>query len=191
MLKKCLFVLALLGLMAVTVHADGPADPNHPGFIKIDGSNADDFGLSKWPIPTTQYWPGSWCYTPLCICEIPVVLKAGMWIRLVDCDKKKVVLEQKDCVSIGYGAGDFPCYSNCITLTFQSNFPFKLGYALSAPGPILTAGNMNVTFTPDTLPAGQNDTQLCVKAKKANLMTAAYGQEVAVAKICVTVVPNL
>lgn len=110
MVKKCIIALAVVALMVTVVHADDPS-------IKKDGD-----------------WP--WTYKAIDLCKMDVLMDVGHYVQLKECNKRELVLEQVDCVSIGKD-GKFPCYSGCEEIEVKANFPAIFGGDLSKIGPIL------------------------------------------------------
>jgi hypothetical protein len=146
MIKKGIFAVALLAMLAVTVNAGDLA--KNP--LKVDSTSG-----TKDP-NNIQYMPGGWggefkqtfwwpytiniCYKPLEICQIPVYMEIGMYAEMLNCSTTKIVLKQVACTSLDataqakFGlagaAGSFPCYTGCTDIQLRGNFNMQLGTVL-------------------------------------------------------------
>lgn len=142
MIKKSIFALALLAILAMTVHAGDLAQ--NP--LKVDSSTISKVDPNKlqympkgWPSKEnlTFWWPYEmcWTYKPLEICQIPIYMEVGMYAEMDACDKAKIVLKQVPCdsvtiISTGKKATEFPCYNGCTDISLRGNFTMKLGTVL-------------------------------------------------------------
>jgi len=207
MIKKGLFAVALLALLAVTVQAGDLAE--NP--LKVDSStittdpnqSGDPQYMPKgWPSKETIWWPYEICYKELEICQIPIKIEIGMYAELKECDKKKIVLKQVPCQSIGKKTSDFPCYKGCTDIELRSNFDMVLGtvlYRQQVGGQyIVDADKWKAYYTtkyrdPGNIIPGLVDwqkTEICVDAWSADLYYAAVGLEVQIGEVAVTVKPK-
>ena len=113
MLKKCLITIAVVALLATTVHAATEGE----GTMKNEG------------------WPFQWTvtYDTLDICKFDVILEVGYYVQIKDCDKLgPLKLEQVNCDTIDIsddvqGSGDFPCYKGCVDFEARANFAAVFG----------------------------------------------------------------
>jgi hypothetical protein len=112
MVKKSLIAIVLMGLLAST-------------------SFAGDKAQSEWKFDNG--WPAEIeiTFETLELCQIPVYIDVGMYVELIDCGKKKIILEQlQDCSYLGTtstGSTKFPCYRGCTDIEVRANFEAKLG----------------------------------------------------------------
>jgi hypothetical protein len=104
MLKKCLFAIAVVAFLAVTVQA---GDPVYDGAYKGD----------PWPME----------YKPVNVCTIPVYMEVGWWVEIEDCQDLEIMLEQVSCSELTMKAtADWPCYRGCEKLKVRTNFEAEL-----------------------------------------------------------------
>ena len=188
MIKRTLIAIAVVALLATSAHAAltthylGNPDPNSTigvGQVKVDGSQTH-----------TARWPFTWSYKALVVCNIPIKMKVGMYVQILDCNKKSITLVQEDCGDVGQGAGDYPCYLGCVELQVRSNFPAQMGLALHKAGDVITSWSSY--FDGDSIVPGDGDyhkVTVCVKAWKTAIYKAAPGDSVSVGSIDVTVKP--
>jgi len=211
MIKKGLFAVVLLAMVAFTVQAGDLAPID--GKLKVDSSTIDtkdandvQYMPKGWPSNEKIWWPYEICYKTLEICQLPIKMEIGMYAELVNCATSKIVLKQVPCSLIGKGAGDFPCYQGCTDITLRSNFDMKLGtmlYKQKVNNQFIISSTFGVDNwkayyttkyrTPgDVIPglSGDQKTEICVDAWKANLYYAAAGLEVQIGEVAVTVKPN-
>jgi hypothetical protein len=183
-MKRTLIAIAVVALLATSVHA-AIEDPYYftagdHAAIKIDGKDT----------PTIR-WPYKIVYDELVVCNIPIVMKVGMYVQVKDCKNKKITLEQVNCSDIGKGDADYPCYLGCVEFDVRANFDVKLGAALKKSGDVI--GDWSAYYDGgDTVP-GDGDyhpVKLCVKAWKTAIYKAAPGDSVAVGSVDVTVKPS-
>jgi len=151
MIKKGIFAVALLAMLAVTVNAGDLAPKD--GILKVDSSTiTKDANYAN--VPSAQYMPGwpsnvnlsFWwpytiniCYKPLEVCQIPVYMEIGMYAEMQNCATTKIVLKQVPCSAIGHDKDknafgqiidNFPCYSGCTDISLRGNFDMQLGTVL-------------------------------------------------------------
>lgn len=169
MLKKGLFAIALLGLLAVSAQAltttynVSLTNTGGNGWVKID-PNTDSgfntgFSLGTW----YKQWPGTVTvtteYTAIDLCCIPVYLEVGMYAEIYQCGNQKITLKQVPCSQITYAGGhgnDYPCYQGCTNFGVRGNFPMLLKYKKDNNGSgvdpnaasILPANQWAVRFVP-------------------------------------------
>jgi len=186
MVKKSIIAIALMGMLATVSFAqDGQVN----GQVKVDG---------MWPCQ----------YIPLEVCRIPIVMDIGMFIEVIDCGKKKIVLKQVTCPA----GRSFPCYKGCTTIGVRSNFEAQLGLKLYKVGNVISSSffgdNWEAYFndtstTPPTkksswiIPGNGNTTnvEVCVEAWDANIYAAPPGNDacktaVSVGQVGITAVPT-
>lgn len=191
MLRKSLFAIAILALVATCVQAADPFDPDSGKAIKIDGD---------WPSEIIII------YEDIEICQVPVYLKVGYYVEVENCDKEKIVMEQVSCSLIGKNPSkDFPCYLGCTDLKVRANFEAKLGTNIYKVGDVIDGDKIDAYYTDadgnpspaagaDIVPGDGNwkTTYLCVKAWNADIfkVPASPGDETKVAEIGITVKPN-
>jgi hypothetical protein len=93
MVKKTLFAIAL-ALLVTTANA-GIKTTNFEGInddaaVKVEGSE-------KWEKTFNwDYWV-DWGYHTKDICTIPVKMEVGMYIEIIECHKKEILLKQVSC----------------------------------------------------------------------------------------------
>ena len=177
MVKKSIIAIALIGMLAGASFAQDIPEPQLPGQLKIDG---------QWPI-TCQY-------TPITICCIPVVLKVGMFVEIVNCPNLKIILSQVNCPS----GQSFPCYKGCVNVQVNTNFEVLLKATYTPDGQIVAGNKSKVYFDDgDTPPDNQTTVTppgatipLCVEAWDANIFKADPGTQAAVGQVCITAMPT-
>ena len=190
MVKKTLIALALVALVATSVHAaQGSIEEFHfedlggnkSAAVKVDGKDNPEF---RWPYSIT--------YTALDICTIPIKMEVGMYVQIHECGKKSIKLEQVDCGTISQSSSKYPCYKKCIDLTVRSNFEVKLGTKLN-PNDSGLIKNWKAYFDNTDVVAGDGEdhsVKLCVEAWEAQLFKQKAGDSVAVGSVTITVKPN-
>lgn len=214
MIKKGLFAVVLLAMVAFTVQAGDLAPTN--GKLKVDSSTIDTTDtndvqyMSSWPSTEKIWWPYTICYEELEICQIPIKMEIGMYAELENCApgifQKKIVLKQVACTTITKSNGfagtsaDFPCYKGCTDIRLRANFNMKLGtvlYKQQVNGQYIV-NNWRAYYTTkyrtpgDVIPGLMDwqSTELCVDAWQASLYYATVGTEVQVGEVAVTVKPS-
>ena len=72
-------------------------------------------------------------YKPIELCKFPVSMEmeVGHYVQIKGCYKRKIMLVQVDCGSIGKGWGDFPCYKGSDVIKVRSNFPAILNASIN------------------------------------------------------------
>lgn len=193
MLKRTLIAIAAVALLAGTAQAalevygsvDHDDDPNTapvPPFnfgnnsgVKVEGSE-------------TVRWPYE--YKALEICRFPVYMKIGMFVRVKDCKKKKILLEQVDCGDIGKSSSNFPCYFDCETIKVAANFDVKLATKLVKIGSVLNSASVYIDGS-DVVPGDGNDhnVSVCVKAWNTQIQKGAVGDTTQVGEVVITAKP--
>lgn len=75
-------------------------------------------------------------YKPIELCKFPVSMKMEVehYIQIKGCYKRKIMLVQVDCGSIGKGGSDFPCYKGSDVIEVRSNFPAILNASINKSG---------------------------------------------------------
>jgi hypothetical protein len=185
MIKRTLIAIAVVALLAASVHAaiEDPyyfTGPDKAAAVKVDGKDT----------PTIR-WPYSIVYDELVVCNIPIKMKVGMFVQVKECKDKKIILEQVSCADIGQGSDKYPCYLGCVSFDVRANFDVKLGSALHKDGDTISDWEAYYDGG-DTIP-GDGDyhsAKLCVKAWNTKIYKAAPGDEVAVGSVDITVKPN-
>ena len=150
-MKKALFAVAAVALLAVVAQA---------GEIKIH----------TWPCTLT----------PLEITQIPVYLKVGYFVQIVDQDKLKITLGQESIHS----------YTGCVTMTVRTNTPIQLSASITKTGAV--PGDYWTSITGGgNLPAqGSYPVEVCAGVNNADLAVAAGGSTPEVARVTIKVVPT-
>jgi len=183
MIKRTLIAIALVALLATSANAAisehyFPVGDHHA--VKVDGKETVDFR-----------WPYSISYKALTVCNIPIKMNVGMYVQVLDCKNKKIVLNQVGCGDIGKGDGDYPCYLGCVEFDARANFDVKFGWVLNRSD--IIADSEAYYEGGDTIP-GDGDPhtlKICVKAWNVKLYKAAYGEEKDVGSVDITVKPDV
>jgi len=170
MLKKCLFAIAVIALLAVTVQAAS---------TKYKGD----------PYP----WPVEWKKVE--ICRIPVFMEVGFWVEIKDCEDKEILLKQVNCETIGKNpVDDFPCYLGCVDLEIRTNFEAELSgdlsHSLDMKHKQLFNGDEKHTLPGD---GKWIDVEACVNAYDVELWDFEYaaGTKSEIGKLKIKVKPKL
>ncbi len=188
MIKRTLIAIAVVAFLTASAHAAldikyFPIGDSHA--VKVDG---------KWDPenPWWNRWPLSISYSPLRVCTIPIKMNIGMYVQVLDCKKKKLVLDQVDCGDIGKGAGDFPCYYGEVSFDVIANFEVKMGQELEKVGDVIDQWSCSY-IGGDVVPGDGNPhpMKVSVSAWKARIYKHAAGDEVDVGKLHITVKPNV
>jgi len=215
MIKRTLIAIAAIALVAsvasaadVTTTSWGPNNE-----LSIWNHLAGDSAATKVDGSIKVRWPFEYKY--LEICRIPVYMKIGMYIKVIDCDKYKVVLQQVDCADLKSAhSGDdikpehYPCYEGCAKhkdsgsqgIKVISNFPAELSakfYKLvdgegnaKDGGKVIDKSNANVT--PSEIPAStETKVDVCVWTWKTMLEKYGAGDEVKVGEVAVQARPKV
>jgi len=190
MVKKSIIATAVICMLASVTFAADPFPGAPDGQIKIDG---------KWPVTCV--------YTPIDICKIPVYLKVGMFIEILDCGGKntKIVLEQVNCPSSSEDPSkqSFPCYADCLTIEVRANFPAQLGLRKEKTDPSMINGNnWKAYFRANSSDPAESSTWLivgdgskekvdvCVEAWDVNIYGGTPGSTTKVGDVYVTAMPT-
>lgn len=184
MIKRTLIAIAVVALLATSAHA-ALSDPYYfpigdSHAVKVDGHDNPEI---RWPYEIK--------YQALVVCNIPIKMAVGMYVQVKDCKKKKLVLEQVDCGDIGKGAGDYPCYLDCVEFDVRANFEVKMGQNLHKSGDVIK--DWSCYYDGGDVVPGDGDwhsMKVCVKAWKTQIYKAAPGDQVSVGSIDITVKPN-
>lgn len=154
MLKKSLFALAVVAIMAASVQA---------GHVKL------------------YDWPGHWVWDCVEITRIPVYMKIGMYIEILDQDKLEIVMKQDAWRE----------YSGCVTIKIKTNFNAELSCSfnnVAAP-----PGEYSCKIVGGCVPATLSDTvaerQVCVEGKKVNIVHALPNNKLYIGEAVVCVKP--
>lgn len=180
MIKRTLIAIAVVALLATSAHAaltEHYFPAGDSSAVKVDGSDN-----VRWP----------WEYKSLDVCAIPIKMNIGMYVQVIDCKKKKLVLNQVTCGDIGQGDDKYPCYHGCVTFDVRANFEVKMGQWLEKVGDII--GDWSCYYDGgDVVPGDGNPhtMKVCVKAWNTKIYKHAAGDEVEVGKIHITVKPNV
>ena len=190
MIKRTLIAIALVALLATTAQA--ALEEYHHGYDPSDGSWDGKSGAVKvdgTDKPTFR-WPYTISYKALVICQIPIKMDIGMYVQVINCKDKKIVLQQVDCGDIGKGDDKYPCYLGCTTFDVRSNFEVKLGSALHKDSDVIK--NWEAYYDGGSVVPASTTTniKLCVKAWEAQLWEHAAGDQVSVGSVDITVKPN-
>ena len=184
MIKRTLIVIAVIAFLASvapTFAVNPPDETTYPPFAVYKW--VDDFQVSDdeaIKVDGTQhvFWPFD--YKWLEICKIPVKMKVGMFVRVIDCDDKKIVLVQKDCKgeAVGKGDLDWPCYYGCVKVKIIANFKAEIrGKLVGLSSSVFPdSGNIGYTMTPSTIePTVETEVEICVKAWKVKIEKMVHG----------------
>lgn len=147
----------------------GAYDPNSfppYGIYGFDVGQSDDFAV-KVDGKKTVRWPFQ--YEWLTICKIRLQMEIGMFIRVKDCDKAEIIMEQVDCADIDRDSDEWPCYYGCLDdpskLEITSNFDAELRGKVQRSGDVLKKDKYKVSVEPDTVTAGSSTkVEICVEA---------------------------
>jgi len=181
MIKRTLIAIAVVALLATSAQAGlkeyyfGLEAGDHSS-VKVDGTEK-----IRWPYE----------YKSLVVCNIPIKMNIGMYVQVIDCNKKKIILEQVPCGDVGKGDKDYPCYMGCVEFDVRANFEVKLGAKLKKDGDIIKDWSAAYEGG-DVVAAGGGTTtvKLCVKAWKTQIYNHVAGDEVVVGSVDITVKPN-
>jgi len=197
MAKRILVAIAVIAFLAsvVPTFATTTDSATYPPFSVYSFSPDQDDDLAiKVDGSATVRWPFDYKY--LTICKIPVKMKIGMYIRVKDCDDKKIVLVQKDCEdaeTVGKGAGDWPCYYGCVSIDILANFTAKIKGDFVDRTSVINGDKWSVSVTPNTIAGDGNyhTVDVCVKTWQAKIEKAAAGDEVSVGNVAIQAKPNV
>jgi hypothetical protein len=187
MVKRTLIAIAVVALLATSSQAAIEV------YTNAGGLNGD---LGKGAIKTegteSAMWPFE--YKALDLCSIPIEMKIGYYVSVHECHKRKIKLVQVDCGDIGKGSGDWPCYSDCESVTVKANFDVKLGLKLANLSNIIK--DKRAYFKGDfngNADAGSTTFEVCVDAWKTRLENSAgsAGSWESVGNLIITVKPRV
>ena len=183
MIKRTLIAIAVVALLATSAQAalsEHYLNYGDSAAVKVEGKDTPTFR-----------WPYSVSYQALTICNIPIKMDIGMYVQVIDCNKKKIVLVQVPCGDIGKGTSDYPCYKGCVNFDVRANFEVKLGANLHKDGDIIDGWSAAYDGG-DVVPGDGNahSMKLCVKAWKARIYKHAAADQVTVGSVDITVKPN-
>jgi hypothetical protein len=186
MIKRTLIAIAVVALLATSAHAaltEWYFPVGDTAAVKVDGKETVDF---RWPYTVS--------YKALTVCTIPIKMQVGMYVQVLDCKNKKILLTQVSCGDIGKGADQFPCYLGCVNFDVRANFNVKLGASLHREGDTIPGDDKWSAYYDggDTVPndGDYHNIKLCVKAWAVKLWKAAPGDEVSVGSVDITVKPG-
>ncbi len=197
MIKRTLIVIAVIAFLASVVpsFATTVDTTTYPPFAVYSFSppQSDDLAI-KVDGKQTVRWPFEYKY--LTICKIPVKMKIGMYIKVKDCNDKKIVIVQKDCEdaeTMGKGAGDWPCYYGCVTIEILSNFNAEIKGDFVDRTAVINGSNWSVSVTPNTITGNGNyqPVDVCVKTWQAKIEKAAANDEVLVGAVAIQARPQV
>jgi hypothetical protein len=120
LLKKCLFAIAVIALLAATSQAQvqgQPFEPIRPTFA---------FKGHPWP------WPVE--FKKVEICRIPIWMEVGFWVEVDGCEEAEILLVQTDCEEVGRSQDDWPCYYGCTKVSIRTNFEASIDGDVSHSG---------------------------------------------------------
>jgi hypothetical protein len=187
MIKKTMIAVAAMAFLASAI----------PAFAAISvwqftDEQSDDLAL-KVDGKETVRWPFD--YKFLEICRIPIKMKVGMFIRVKDCDDKKITLVQKDCEDqvINKDADDWPCYFGCVEVDISANFEAELDTKLYANEDVEDAvDDWSASIDPKTImPGEKTSVEICVKAWKVKLEDIDYGDSISIGEVAILARPNV
>ncbi|UCC96733.1 MAG: hypothetical protein JSW66_12915 [Phycisphaerales bacterium] len=202
MIKRTLIAFAVIAFVASIEPAVAAIDTgfgsidteSYPPFAiyNFDKGQSDDFAV-KVDGKKTVRWPFQ--YEWLTICKIPLQMNIGMFIRVKDCDKAEIILEQVDCADIGADDDEWPCYEGCLDnpskLKVTSNFDAELqGKVVDTTG-VVNKKKTDVEVTPDEISAGSTDVEVCVTAWEVEIEEGEPGTEVDVGYVALQARPLL
>jgi hypothetical protein len=197
MIKRTLIVIAVIAFLASVVpsFATTVDTTTYPPFAVYSFSphQSDDLAI-KVDGKQTVRWPFEYKY--LTICKIPVYMKIGMYIRVKDCNDKKIIIVQKDCEdaeTVGKGADQWPCYYGCVTIEILSNFNAEIRGDLQDRTAVINGDKWSVSVTPNTIAGDGNyhAVDVCVKTWLAKIEKAAAGDEVKVGNLAIQARPQV
>jgi hypothetical protein len=177
MVKRSLIAIAVLALIATSVHATG-LDYNEGGKIKRD---------SGWP----------WEYIALDICTIPVYMDVGMYVEVKECSKQEILLTQVPCPD----GRKFPCYCGCDDIEIRANFAAWVGVKkgdVPDGSPIKSwetyivqgGGDEGLYPLAPSVGGAYDKITICVEAWETKIWEAGPNDKLKVADVVVTVKPQ-
>jgi hypothetical protein len=155
MLKKALIAVAVVAMLAASAQA---------GHVK------------KYD------WPGHWVWDCVDICDIPVYMKIGMYIEILDQDKLEIIMKQTAWKE----------YKGCVTIKIKCNIDILLSCSYSNNGVI--PGEYKCTIDDPCVLKTLSDTvaqrEICVEGKKVEIVHAEPGGKVRVGTVTLCVKPG-
>lgn len=124
-------------------------------------------------------WPGHWVWDCVDLAEIPVYMKIGMYIEILDQDKLEIIMLQQAWRE----------YKGCVTIKIKTNFKAELSCSFVSNGAI--PGEYSCKISGGCVEPTLSDTvaerEVCVEGKKVHIVHAAPNNKLRVgtAKICV------
>jgi hypothetical protein len=185
MIKRTLIVIAVVAFLASvapTFAVNPPDTTTYPPFAVykwVDDFQVSDDEAIKVDGTAHVFWPFD--YKWLEICRIPVKMKVGMFVRVIDCDDKKITLSQKDCKdadTVNKGDLDWPCYWGCVKVKIIANFKAQIRGKLEGFDSKVfpDSGNISYKMTPETIePTVETEVEICVKAWKVKIEKMLHG----------------
>ena len=205
MIKKTLIAIAVMAFVASVASAALVPLAGYDPFKVYPFDEASDDDSLKVDGKATVRWPYEFKF--LDVCRIPVYMEIGMYIRVKDCDDKKIVVKQVDCADIRakygtkIGATDYHCYEGCVkNIEVVSNFAAVLDAEFrvlrDAEGNVKDGGKVidqaDGAVTPNEIPASTpTNVDVCVYMWKTNLENFAAGDEVRVGDVFIQAKPKV
>jgi hypothetical protein len=204
MIKRTLIAIALMAFVASLASAAlTPLEGYDP--FKVYPLDLGDSRSLKVDGKATVRWPYEFKF--LEVCRIPVYMEIGMYIKVIDCDKKKIVVKQVDCGDLRakygthIGASDWHCYEGCVKdVEIVSNFPAVLDAEFfvlrDAEGNKKDGGKVidqvDGAVTPNEIPASiKTKVEICVYMWKTDLENFTAGDEVRVGDVAIMAKPKV
>jgi len=214
MIKRTLIAIAAMAFVASLAFASTDVTEWGPnGELDIWNHTHGDSAATKVDGSIKVRWPFK--YEDLEICRIPVYMHIGMYIKVIDCDKYKVVLKQVDCADLRAAKNDdniedkdWPCYEGCAKhkdsgsqgIKVISNFPAVLSakfYKLvgddgKAKDGGKVIGKSGASASPEEINAStETKVDICVWAWETKLEQYGAGDEVRVGDVAVQARPQI
>jgi len=196
MVKKSIFLIALMGILATSTFAVEIPEAQKNGQLKWDG---------KWPYETVI----TYNVPQTDLCTMQIKLEVGMFIEVTNCNQT-IVLKQVSCDDLVKNNPSFPCYLGCVEIKVRSNFEAILGLRLEKTSDIITQSGgwggvtqnwqayfWDETATPPNTSSfvvddsgNENKTDVCVEAWDANIFLGDPGKQETVGSLTITVMPT-
>jgi hypothetical protein len=155
MLKKSLIAVAVVAMLAASAQA---------GHVK------------KYD------WPGHWVWDCVDICDIPVYMKVGMYIEILDQDKLEIIMKQVE----------WKKYKGCVTIKIKCNIDITLSCKYTNNG--VVPGEYSCTISDPCVLKTLSDTvaerEICVEGKKVEIVHSEPGGKVRVGTVTLCVKPG-
>jgi hypothetical protein len=127
-------------------------------------------------------WPGHWVWDAQDICTIPVYVKIGMFVQILNQGDLEIILNQTD----------WQTYEGCVDFQIKCNFRVELGCHVTSTGAMpgtyscsISGGNVvEPTYSGD---AATRD--VCVRVEEARIVHLEPNDKVKVADVTITVKP--